>query len=70
MDPTASLTKIATNLKIQRLTAGKSMYQVAKETGIAYTFLVDIECQRKSPSLKTLDILAKYYNVEPYELLL
>jgi len=64
--------KLANNLKILRKYANKSINQVSKETGISYSFLNNLETQRtpKNPSMETIDKLANYYNVKPYELFL
>lgn len=62
--------KVAQNFKIFRMNNKKSLYQVAIEMNLTYSFVHDIENQKKSPSLATIDKIAKYFNVEIYELFL
>lgn len=45
-----------------------SIYKVAKDTGIGYSFLREMELKEKAPSLETVDKIADYYGVEVYEL--
>lgn len=42
---------------------GVSMYQVSKETGIAQSTISRWKTQNSTPSLKTVKILADYFNV-------
>lgn len=42
---------------------GVSMYQVSKETGIAQSTILRWKNQNSIPSLKTVKILADYFNV-------
>ena len=42
---------------------GVSMYQVSKETGIAQSTISRWKTQNSTPNLKTLKILADYFNV-------
>nr|DAH98344.1 MAG TPA: repressor protein [Caudoviricetes sp.] len=42
---------------------GVSMYQVSKETGIAQSTISRWKTQNSTPNLKTLKVLADYFNV-------
>jgi len=63
-----SLKKFSENIKVLRLNNEKSIYQVAKEMDINYSFLREIEAMEKQPSFATIDKIAEYYKVAIYEL--
>lgn len=46
--------------------SGKNINQIEKETGISHSFLYEIqdESNKKCPSMKTLDKLANYFEIE------
>ena len=60
--------KFAVNIIRLRNEKKLSIYKVSKETGLGYSFLREMEIGKRSPSLDTVDKLAKYYEVEVYEL--
>lgn len=62
--------KFQQNLKALRLSTGKTMYRVSKDTGLALSFYKYLEEGKRAPSMETIDILTKYFDIEPYELFL
>ena len=55
---------IGEKIKCERLKKSLKQYELAKKAGISNTFLSDIEVGRTSPSLKTLDKIAKALGVD------
>lgn len=64
--------KLSNNLKILRKNREKSLYALAHETGMTYSYLHALEDSSvvRNPSMKVLDQLAEYYKIEVYELFL
>lgn len=58
------LDNIGQKVKYERLKKSLKQYEVAKKAGISNTYLSDIEVGRTSPSLKTLDKIAKALEVD------
>ena len=54
-----NLDNIGERIKCERLKQSLKQYELAKIASISNTFLSDIEVGRTSPSLKTLDKIAK-----------
>lgn len=55
---------IGEKIKCERLKKSLKQYELAKKAGISNTFLSDIEVGRTSPSLKTLDKIAKALEID------
>lgn len=55
---------IGERVKCERLKKSLKQYELAKKAGISNTYLSDIEVGRTSPSLKTLDKIAKALEVD------
>lgn len=58
------LDDIGEKIKRERLKNRLKQYELAKKVGISNTYLSDIEVGRTSPSLKTLDKIAKSLGVD------
>lgn len=58
--------RLCRNLKILREQNKLTKQEVSKKTGLAYSYIVSLENEKykKNPSLETIDILAKYYDVD------
>lgn len=58
--------RLAKNLKALRLLNNKSIKQVSRDLGLAYSYTYYLErpIVPKSPSLEMLDRLAAYYDVD------
>lgn len=61
---------LATNVKIERKRQGISQEVLAEKLGVSASYISKIERGLITPSLKTLDKLAKKLNVPPYMLLM
>ncbi|NMM65226.1 helix-turn-helix transcriptional regulator [Clostridium sp. P21] len=55
---------IGEKIKCERLKKRLKQYELAKKAGISNTFLSDIEINRSSPSLKTLDKIARALEID------
>lgn len=64
--------RFAINLQALRKNKGLNKHQASQEMNIAYSYLTDLERTdgKKNPSFETIDKIAKYYNVDIYELFL
>lgn len=59
---------VGANIRRRRLERGLSQETLAAESGIASSFLSQIENGKRSPTITTLDILAKTLNIDIVEL--
>ncbi|AKA70876.1 helix-turn-helix domain-containing protein [Clostridium scatologenes] len=55
---------IGEKIKSERLKKSLKQYELAQKAGISNTFLSDIETNRSSPSLKTLDKIARALKID------
>jgi transcriptional regulator with XRE-family HTH domain len=58
------LDNIGQKIKRERLKKSLKQYELAEKANISNTYLSDIEVGRTSPSLKTLDKIAKALEVD------
>lgn len=58
------LDNIGQKIKCERLKKSLKQYELAEKAGISNTYLSDIEIGRTSPSLKTLDKIAKALEID------
>lgn len=61
---------IANNIRLRRTLARMAQKDLAKKSKVSQSTIAQIESGKKSPSLKTLFILARSLKVQPYQLLL
>ncbi len=61
--------RLGRNLRQLRHTQNCSQEELARKTGINRTYLSDLECSRRNPSIELIDRLAEKLNVKPGDLL-
>ena len=60
---------VQTNIKKYRNQKGITQLKLSIMTGISKDFITAIECGKRVPSLKRLDLIAKALNIDTYKLL-
>ncbi len=60
---------VSENVRFYRKKTGLSQLKLAYQLEIAPSYLAEIERGKQYPSLKMLERLAKYFDIEPYRLL-
>lgn len=60
----------AKNLKKYRLEKKLSIYQIAKDTELTYSFVYELENMKikKNPSMETMDLIADYFDIPVFKL--
>lgn len=64
-----ALDNIGEKIKCERLKKSLKQYELAKKANISNTYLSDIEVGRTTPSIKTLNKIAKALEIDYIELL-
>ncbi len=60
---------ISENVRFFRKKAGLSQLKLAYQLEMAPSYLAEIERGKQYPSLKIIERMADYFNIEPYQLL-
>ena len=64
------LETFASNVKKYRIKSGFSQEKLAEKTGLHRTYISDLECCRRSISLKNIQLISNALGVETYQLFL
>lgn len=61
--------KLAKNIKFLRNKKGISKYRLAEDLSISHSYISKLEKGAEgNPSMEVIDLLAAYFDVEPFEL--